>query len=268
MKGPVTFIVAVAGLVCTAYTGATPADGTNALDQGNAHSSYIQSRAPYYNATSKSIELEDLPTKRSFGQDQSRRQKRAQGLRAYRDNSSRYRVLFRGSLSLIPGLLDAFLDSSHNVAEGLASALKAYLEGRGHHALETYGHYTYTNNAGAGAPITFGVSVREINQGMSPTLPGHIEDFFTQHQGTFFTLPWNFVANAFDLAAVGFPNPQGQGPNARKRSVDLGSKMKRQAATGGPSGAAKTDFCQAPVGNMWNIVDGPAEKSFDATVSC
>ena len=64
---------------------------------------------------------------------------------------------------------------------------------------------------------------------------------------------------------------QGNGLNARKRSADLESKIKRQSATGGDggkSGPAKTDFCNAPIKNIWNIVDGPPEGSFDASVKC
>ncbi|KAL8948697.1 MAG: hypothetical protein Q9222_005145 [Ikaeria aurantiellina] len=237
--------------LCDSASNAAPAG----LDRRDGSVSTFIKREAYYNETSHSIEL----SPRSVSQ--ASLERRQQGLRLYWDTARRYRVLFRGNFENI-ALFQAFVRSTNNVAQGLASALRDFLVQQGHN-VDVWGHHTNIDGSDAG---TLGVSIRDLGTGGFMALRAAIQDFFEQHPDTHFVLQQ--CPNAFDLSAFGFRNPPGNGPAARKRNAENAELSKRQSVGGGASGPVSTDFCNAPIDKIWNMVDGPPTASYDFTEHC
>ncbi|KAL8691869.1 MAG: hypothetical protein Q9218_002996 [Villophora microphyllina] len=215
-------------------------------DPKNEHHG-LQGRSPevYYNEVTHSIDLNSSVTPFLT--------KRHTNLRLFYDTHGRVRVLFSGFFAS-QGLSDAFLSSSVNVAQNLAGALQAYLRTHGLPNVEVWAHYANHDWRNTG---TIGISVRNLGVGYLMIRNG-VEGFFVQNGNVLVSSI--LVANAFDLSAFRYFNPVGGGPTSRKRSAEQLDILKRQAVT--------TDYCTAPIGNIWNIVAGDAIGSFVYTLQC
>ncbi|KAL8712400.1 MAG: hypothetical protein Q9220_003248 [cf. Caloplaca sp. 1 TL-2023] len=255
MKIFTTTLVAAISFTSLALCDSAPNAAPAGLSRRDGSANTFIKRDAYYNATSNSIELSPrLLSEASL-------ERRQNGLRLYWDSARRYRVLFRGNFANI-AMYEAFARSTSNVAQGLASALKDYLVAHSLPNVDVWGHYTNIDNSDAG---TLGVSVRDLGTGGFLVLRAAIQDFFEQHPDTHFVLQQ--CQNAFDLREFGFRNPPGNGPAARKRNAEDFGLSKRQVG-GGASGPVSTDFCNAPIDNIWNMVDGPPTASYDFTEHC
>ena len=199
-----------------------------------------------YNPETHSLEL-NTSTSSSL-------EKRQTDLRLFWDNNQRIRVLFHGVMAN-RALSDAFRESSVNIAQNLASALQSYLQALGY-SVETWAHFTNLDIRSAG---TFGVSVRQLIPAMfappAANVVQAVQNFFQQNNNL--QILAQQCANAFDLSGFGYFNPPGQGPTSRKRNAGL---QERQAVG--------MDYCKAPIGSIWNIVQGAAVGTFQYTLQC